>query len=258
MLAAWGAQALYLGPSFGLTPHRNAVAVLAFALDDALHLAVDARQPAGGTVRCRSALIEPASLHALHAAGDCAFLYLDAASPAWRTWRARCRHAMAGAGLELDDEAHWLDALAQLRRQPGTAAAQAVLARARGRAAGQASRIDARLAPLLDALLQAPGGESGIAPWAARAGLSVSRFQHLFKAQTEVPFRRFRLWARMRQVVQAVAAGHSMTQAALDAGFASSAHLSTAFRDMFGLSLSQLIGSRPQLILIDGASVQAA
>src|SRR5687768_7149853 len=32
-LYSWGARALYLGPALGLSPHRNAVAVLAVGLD---------------------------------------------------------------------------------------------------------------------------------------------------------------------------------------------------------------------------------
>jgi len=40
-LMNWGARVLYLGPAFGLTPHRNATAVLAVALDGAIGVADD-------------------------------------------------------------------------------------------------------------------------------------------------------------------------------------------------------------------------
>ena len=40
-LVGWGARVLYLGPAFGLTPHRNATAVLAVGLDGALEVADD-------------------------------------------------------------------------------------------------------------------------------------------------------------------------------------------------------------------------
>ena len=43
MLVSWGARALYVGPGFGLSPHRNAVAVLAMGLDRLLMLQLDLR-----------------------------------------------------------------------------------------------------------------------------------------------------------------------------------------------------------------------
>jgi AraC-like DNA-binding protein len=75
------------------------------------------------------------------------------------------------------------------------------------------------------------------------AGLSASRFLHLFKAETGVPLRRYRLWNRMGAAVAALRDGESLTQAAHAAGFASSAHFSSAFRDMFGMMPSQLLKS---------------
>lgn len=63
-----------------------------------------------------------------------------------------------------------------------------------------------------------------------------------FDSAVGMPFRRYRLWRRMAVVMQAIAGGESLTAAAHGAGFASSAHLSSAFRAMFGLAPSELIG----------------
>ncbi|MBR1213416.1 helix-turn-helix transcriptional regulator [Bradyrhizobium sp. JYMT SZCCT0180] len=72
-------------------------------------------------------------------------------------------------------------------------------------------------------------------------GLSASRFLHLFKAETGVPLRRYRIWNRMGAAVRACGEGSSLTEAAHAAGFASSAHFSSAFRDMFGMMPSDLL-----------------
>jgi hypothetical protein len=50
-LIGWGARVLYLGPALGLTPHRNATAVLAVALDGELEVADDPADP-NGAYRC--------------------------------------------------------------------------------------------------------------------------------------------------------------------------------------------------------------
>jgi AraC-like DNA-binding protein len=72
------------------------------------------------------------------------------------------------------------------------------------------------------------------------ARLSPSYFQHLFKTETGVPFRRYRSWARMGAALKAVRSGCSLTEAAHAAGFSSSAHFSSAFARMFGLPPSRL------------------
>ena len=77
-LLGWGARVLYLGPAFGLTPHRNATAVLAVGLDAALEVADDPADPATDYRSTRSVLILPNSLHHLRIArGRMAFLYVD-------------------------------------------------------------------------------------------------------------------------------------------------------------------------------------
>src|SRR3954464_4812920 len=86
-----------------------------------------------------------------------------------------------------------------------------------------------------------PQRRHGLPSLAGHAGLSPSRFLHLFKAETGVPLRRYRIWNRMGAAVRACGAGSSLTEAAHVAGFASSAHFSSAFRDMFGMMPSDLL-----------------
>ena len=75
---------------------------------------------------------------------------------------------------------------------------------------------------------------------AAAVGLSPGRFRHLFVAETGLPYRGYVLWLRLGRAVDVFAAGGSLTDAAHDAGFADSAHLSRTFRRMFGLAPSSL------------------
>jgi len=112
------------------------------------------------------------------------------------------------------------------------------------------SRTDDRTAAVVQRLLRAPALESDTAALAAQTGLSVSRFQHLFKAATGVPVRRFRLWARMRRAIAMSVAGATITHAALEAGFSSPAHFAAAFRKMFGMAPTQLLGGAP--IFVEG------
>ena len=249
MLVTWGARALYLGPGFGLSPHRNAVAVLAISLDQPLEVANDARDPGTGFYRCRTALIEPNQLHFLRISGaDCAFLYVDALSRDLASLRRRCRRPGPTVSMDLDGEKDLIDLLAGMRRsEEGWHGASPHLSATLG---FERLPTDRRIAAAVDGLLGAPALEADAATLAARAGLSVSRFQHLFKATTGVAVRRFRLWAMMRRAIAMAVARATITHAALEAGFSSPAHFSAAFREMFGMAPTQLLAGAP--IFVEG------
>jgi AraC-like DNA-binding protein len=75
---------------------------------------------------------------------------------------------------------------------------------------------------------------------ASAAALSPSRFRHLFMEQTGSAFRVYVLWLRLNIAIEAAMTGKSWTQAAHQAGFADSAHLTRTFKRMFGISPATL------------------
>lgn len=79
---------------------------------------------------------------------------------------------------------------------------------------------------------------------AARVHLSPSRLTHRFTEEVGIPFKRYVLWARLRRMVERVEGGHSLTSAALEAGFSDSSHLTRVFRENFGLPPSILLQMR--------------
>jgi AraC family transcriptional regulator len=72
------------------------------------------------------------------------------------------------------------------------------------------------------------------------SGLSPSRLRHLFVEQTGLPFKTYLLWLRLTRALQRYAGGAALTEAAHDAGFSDSAHLSRTFRRMFGVAPAAL------------------
>lgn len=71
---------------------------------------------------------------------------------------------------------------------------------------------------------------------AKRAGLSVSRFQHRFRAHVGMAVRPYLRWRRMLLASSLVLQGSSITDAALEAGFSDAAHFSNTLRRHFGIS----------------------
>jgi len=101
--------------------------------------------------------------------------------------------------------------------------------------------VDPRIALVLDRIRERPDAELTLALAAAMAHLSPSRFRHLFVAQTGISFRAYLLWARVGLAVARGMAGGSWTDAAQQAGFADSAHLSRTCRRMFGIAPTMLV-----------------
>jgi AraC-like DNA-binding protein len=219
------ARAAYFGPGLGLAPHRNLAVTIALGLEQPFSLRFLGDAPTTRWRRTHAAVIPSGSLHHLRASGPMAFIYLDPLTDDHRRLTAR---SLVGAHARVREV---------LLQQPAAAVDDvcAVL--------GIPRRIigDARIAKVVRELEAAPEDFQTIADAAAKAGLSPARFRALFQQHVGVPFRRYRLWRRMAVVARLVRDGASLTHAALAAGFSSSAHLSSTFLEMFGLSPSGLL-----------------
>lgn len=93
------------------------------------------------------------------------------------------------------------------------------------------ARVERALAEV-DAQL---GGSVSAATLARSVHLSLSQLERLFGEHLGLPVRRLVLWRRLRLAIFLVSAGHTLTQAAHEAGFADSAHFSRTMRAMLGV-----------------------
>lgn len=217
------ARALYIGPGLDLAPHINLAVTIAVAWRQPFALRTWVRAGGWSDWRgCEVAVVPSESLHHLRSAGPMAFLYLDPLqdrrSPptlaALLAGRARLLEAGPAVGIDAAFAAFGLD-----RRVPA----------------------DDRIARVVLDIERHPEAFARLRDAAALAHLSPSRFRARFDREVGLPFRRYRMWRRMAVVMRTLAGGGNLTDAALAAGFASSAHLSSAFKRVFGLSASSLL-----------------
>lgn len=73
------------------------------------------------------------------------------------------------------------------------------------------------------------------------ACLSRSRFLHLFSAHVGSPWRTYLVWRRALVAITLASEGVTLTQAAHQAGYSDSAHLSRQFLSLFGISPGTLL-----------------
>jgi AraC-like DNA-binding protein len=111
--------------------------------------------------------------------------------------------------------------------------------------------VDERVRKALDTIVmdedcETVGGHLPAPPvtLAARSvKLSTSRFQHLFKQEVGVSYRRYAAWVRMRAAVSEVVGGGNLTTAAHAAGFYDQPHFAREFRRIFGAPASRSLAN---------------
>jgi len=99
--------------------------------------------------------------------------------------------------------------------------------------------VDPRAQRLADAIHRDPASKRTLADRARESGASVRTLQRLFLDQTGLPLDTWRQKARMIHAAGALAAGRSVTEAALDCGYESTSAFIQAFRKQFGMTPGQ-------------------
>lgn len=190
------------------------------------------------------AIVTPGRVHALDTLGaPSAVLFL---APESRQGRQLLR-SLGDAGVHpapaswVEDHARWLGA--SLRERWTDTALAAGCRKALADLSGTGCEeldVEPRIQAVIDWLEACRFAPVTLGEAAAKAGLSGERFRHLFVAQMGIPFRSYLLWARVQAATRAGISGSTWTQAAQEAGFSDSAHLSRTFRRVFGLNPSML------------------
>ena len=225
----WPGQALYSGPALGLEPHSGSVWCLAVGVDGPLTVRVG-----GQRVDARTALIPPRLVHHLSMTGPLVSCYLDPVSQRSLACRGQFGEFRGDIGIRHAAEAELLtpptDDVGALRWLDIAAPSDAQI-------------VDPRIELAAKQVRDDPAAAASAAELAASVGLSESRFLHLFRQEIGSSLRRYRLWSRLMRAGTQIAAGHDLTTAAVEAGFASPSHLADRFRTTFGLSATQLLAT---------------
>ena len=111
-------------------------------------------------------------------------------------------------------------------------------------------QIDPRIKKALGIIAKLPLKKISTSDLASQVFISESRFLHLFKDNVGIPVRRYLLWMRLNEAVKKILQNVSLTDAAHEAGFSDSAHLSRTFRSMFGLTLSEILKNNRHVQII--------
>jgi AraC family transcriptional regulator len=102
-------------------------------------------------------------------------------------------------------------------------------------------RLDPRVTTVLKKIRESDDLRMSVENAAALVHVSPGRFQHLFKDQLGLPFRRYMLWRKLTRAMVAIGRHSSIADAAHASDFADAAHLTRTFHQMFGIPPSVLM-----------------
>jgi AraC-like DNA-binding protein len=233
-MAAWPAAMIVWGPGFTSGSHRHHCVQLFMVLRGSLLVR---GRPTERWRKCGAALVRPDAVHEIDARGRTVLIgFIDAES---EVGAALCQQIHGEiACVPARQVANWR---AMLGPTPNQARAERWLVRCvlqRERAV----TIDPRVRRVLTYLRKQlpPSGDVSLKTLAGIAGLSPSRFMHLFTTSVGVPVRPYILWLRLQRAACDLVNGASVTSAAYSAGFSDAAHLTRTFRRMLGNTPSEL------------------
>lgn len=208
----------------GLARHPNPVACVVMGRRAPLAVIADDGRRIEGDVL----IIRPGIEHRIDCAGGLTAMYLDGLRWTGRDPLAERLEgqlaALARDGMDLDG-----DAQQELRE------------RLDGR------ERDPRLGAVLAMLDTEPMNRMSQLDLAARLGLERTRALRYFKATTGTTFRGYKRWVGLQHAARLIVAGELVRTAALDSGFADTAHLTRTFRNSFGLTPSAAIAGMPTI-----------
>jgi AraC-like DNA-binding protein len=205
-----------------LTRHRNPVTCILASLDGPLTVRAGAERIEGDML-----LIRPGVEHEVDIGGRARVLYFDGLDYPLDARLARRvpRNSVSRA----------IDALA------GDASAQAEL-RLRF---GASERCPAEVARVVVEIASDPMMRMDQAELSHRLRRSRAHALRMFKAATGMTFRGFKQWTALCAAARQIADGQLVRTAAMDAGFADTAHLTRTFRASFGTTPTLATADRP-------------
>jgi AraC family transcriptional regulator len=238
----WDGGWLGIGTGRGVVaPHSHHAIQVTLGLSDRVRF----REPEGEWVECDGAAILPNAPHSFD--GSDVLLVMLFMDPECREGRW-LRHSMRGPIHTIAAER--FEAFRQPllefpdRRPAAGETARLLTALAHSLCDGPPPlrRIDERIARVLGWLRGLDASAVSLEQAAREVFLSPSRFAHLFTAEVGLPFRRYLLWRKLNRAIRGFAHGASLTDAAYEAGFSDSAHLTRTFYQMFGIPPTIMMG----------------
>lgn len=219
-------HSVYLG-DFGLAiPHIHAVPVLFIGLSGPISVKIEEAE----AVKCYSALVDANVRLSVDCLGEhVATLYFDIDSQVTQSLKNTFFNLKKFVFDITDNSSHSKSFERKILKADLSTLFKYTITKSE-------TPIDHRVAVCLRCLKENP--HLNQKELARHVSLSVSRLNHLFKSNTGVSFRNYKLWSKVASFSLDVHMTRNFTASALNTGFSDSSHLSNSYRKTFGVTPS--------------------
>jgi AraC-like DNA-binding protein len=251
-LYLWDKRTLYIGPVSEPIDLSQGAATLTIALTGSMYFKTPGMT---SSVECKSSLLPP-GLNVSVDTKDAviANCNLDPLGADWAALQEQMLDEKNGVAYNIKNESFYRESFLRMYNDQldGKTAYPLLKDMLDYAVAHQANlhKVDQRIIDIIDNIKSNIDDNLTIESLAQSVNLSVPRLIQLFKQQTGVPIRRFRLWHRLFVTSVRMAEGKTLTEAAMAAGFSDSAHFTHTFRSMLGMKPSVIL-SQPNHIRIN-------
>lgn len=237
----WPAALIVWGPGLAPGRHAHSCIQLSLAITGTLRIREHMRSP---WRRCRALVVKANAEHETDATGSFVLHGFIAVESPLGAAVTTHRHSDTAIVSKLE-AAQWLRTLADPKTLDSGRVERWISTLMRdGVPSPTDPRVDRVIAMLQRHTLDTHS--TSLAQLSRVAGLSPSRFAHLFTESTGIPLRPYLRWLRLQRAARELMSGSTVTQAAHVASFADAAHLTRTFRRMLGIAPSALIQRRVQ------------
>ena len=241
---AWPAGLIVWGPGNHTSSHAHHSIQVVMALSGRLKTRGSSAERWGSA---GAVIVPPDVTHEIDARGRTILIaFIDPESALGRAMTARAARAMTRVADS--DVQRWRRLLG-----PSSSIREAALRKWLEQELGSGTEpgvMDPRVATVIRVLRERTVDLEGtsLGSLASLAGLSPSRFTHLFAASVGIPLRRYLLWLRVQRAGAALSSVQTVTEAAYIAGFSDAAHLTRTFRRMLGIVPSEILRHRARAL----------
>lgn len=231
-LFIWQNRLLYFGLSKALTTHSYAAVALHVGIYQPFYIKIDN----GEWQSCRCAIVPAGVKHELNFTdGIHGKLFIERNSADFLYFKRKFPHFDKSITLFHDE--NLVNQLREIYEQnPSKITIEKQLNQLLNCDNTLTVEFDSRVQKAVTLICDQPNHNFSQEYLAVMNELSPSRFLHLFKENTGVPYRRFRAWRRLFLAVEQLNKSDNMTFAALEAGFADATHFSHSFKNTFGVN----------------------
>lgn len=243
LLYLWDQRTLYIGPFTEALNLSQGAATLLVSLTEEIEFQTPDMPKA---MSVKSLLLPPGLKVTIDTKNAIiANCNLDPMGSDWAAFSEQMTSDIKGVKINLEQEALYQDNYhniyqEQLNAQDSYKIINALIDRAKLKQT-QPHKVDVRIQSVIDNIKNNIDSNVSIESLAQSINLSVPRLVQLFKQQTGIPVRRYRLWHRLFITAIKISEGHSLTDAAISAGFADSAHFTHTFRSMLGMTPTSIL-----------------